>query len=482
MIVRNPAAATGRPFDLVVVGGGIVGVSLLQEAARRGLSACLCEAADFGGATSWNSLRIVHGGLRYLQTLDLRRFFQSVAARRRIATQFPSLVRPTRFLMPLYGRGLKRVSVLRTALLANDMLSRQRNAGLDAGAWLPGGGVLDAAAVRRLFPQVRTEGLEGAAYWSDYSMVSSERILIELLHDACGHGAVALNYAPVDGLVSEGGTIRGVRGRDLLTGAPLGIAGRAVVNCAGPRVLDLVRGDGGEVERLFAPSLAFNLLLDVDLQVDCALAVSAPDPRAPLLFLVPQPGAVLAGTMHLPRPAGTIDATPTEAEIAGLIGLLNQAIPSLAASPDRVSRVFAGLLPAAAPGTARLRTREIVTRHTRPRGLRGLYSASGVKFSTASDVARQVLEMIPGAGGPMSEASALPLSAATPLVTRRPPLPLTGSPAIDGILRALVEQEAVFAAEDLLLRRTNWGLTEPRLQGLAAGLGQALGLPAGGVT
>jgi len=69
MIRRDFDAASRNEYDLVVVGGGIYGASLLQEAAQRGLSACLCEAADFGSGASWNWLRIVHGGLRYLQTL-----------------------------------------------------------------------------------------------------------------------------------------------------------------------------------------------------------------------------------------------------------------------------------------------------------------------------------------------------------------------------------------------------------------------------
>src|SRR5688500_16787116 len=108
VIVRDVAATSRREFDLVIIGGGIHGVALLHEAARRGVAACLCEARDFGGATSWNSLRILHGGLRYLQTLDLVRFFDSVAARRRLALMFPRLVRPLTCLMPLYGNSLRR--------------------------------------------------------------------------------------------------------------------------------------------------------------------------------------------------------------------------------------------------------------------------------------------------------------------------------------------------------------------------------------
>jgi glycerol-3-phosphate dehydrogenase len=94
MIRRDPEQATSRPHDLIVIGAGIYGVAMALEAARRGLRVVLVERDDFGGATSWNSLRILHGGLRYLQTLDLPRFFDSVAERRWFCRHFPELVAP----------------------------------------------------------------------------------------------------------------------------------------------------------------------------------------------------------------------------------------------------------------------------------------------------------------------------------------------------------------------------------------------------
>ena len=327
MIKRDFEVATRRQFDLVVVGGGIYGVSLLQEAARRGLSACLCEAGDFGGGTSWNSLRIVHGGLRYLQTMDLRRFFQSVAARRRWARQFPTLVRPLDCLMPLYRQGMKRATVMRIALLMNDTLSGHRNDGVAAAARLRAGRVLDAATTRSRFPQVRSAGLEGSACWSDLFMISSERIVMEFLHDACRVGAVAINYAPALEIVSDGKVAQGIRVRDRVTGAAYSIAARAVVNCTGPQVRSFARGQGGDAERIFRPSLAFNMLLDLALPTDCALAVAPPQPGAPILFVVPQHGTLLVGTRHLPRPVETTEAVATEAEILQVLAELNQAIP-----------------------------------------------------------------------------------------------------------------------------------------------------------
>ena len=89
-IARRPEESAATPYDLVVVGGGIDGIALAFEASRRGYRAVLLERADFGGGTSWSSLRIIHGGLRYLQSLNVRRFRESVAERRWFLRHFPS--------------------------------------------------------------------------------------------------------------------------------------------------------------------------------------------------------------------------------------------------------------------------------------------------------------------------------------------------------------------------------------------------------
>ena len=143
-IARRPEERAARPYDLVVIGGGIHGVALAFEAARRGYRPLLLERHDFGGGTSWSNLRIIHGGLRYLQSMDLRRFRESVAERRWFLQHFPDLIRPLPCLMPLYGHGLKRPGFLRLALAANDLLGLHRDRGLDEGVRLPRGRVLSA--------------------------------------------------------------------------------------------------------------------------------------------------------------------------------------------------------------------------------------------------------------------------------------------------------------------------------------------------
>src|SRR5881296_4247254 len=93
---------TGPTFDVLVIGGGVYGLTIAYDAAQRGLSTALIERDDFGSGASFNHLRTIHGGLRYLQSLDLKRARESVRERRTIARIAPHAVRPIAFALPLY--------------------------------------------------------------------------------------------------------------------------------------------------------------------------------------------------------------------------------------------------------------------------------------------------------------------------------------------------------------------------------------------
>ena len=104
MMTRDLDRLTGRTFDVLVVGGGIYGLTIAYDAAQRGLSVALVERNDFGSGASFNHLRTIHGGLRYLQSLDLKRARESVRERRTIARIAPHAVRPIAFALPLVGQ------------------------------------------------------------------------------------------------------------------------------------------------------------------------------------------------------------------------------------------------------------------------------------------------------------------------------------------------------------------------------------------
>jgi glycerol-3-phosphate dehydrogenase len=349
---------------------------------------------------------------------------------------------------------------MRVALFVNDALSVRRNSGLIETLCLPASRILNADETRREFPGVRTAGLMGAARWYDYFMLSSERILIELLRSASAHGALAANYARVERILSDGDSVRGVLVRDELSGQIHTLRARSVVNCAGPWASAHAQDLGHDAAILFKPSLAFNVLLDASLPGNSAYAVSAAGRGAPVLFLVPQRNSVLAGTVHVSRPPGTTEATPSHGEIEDFLAQLRAAIPGFDARMGNVCRVFAGLLPATLEGSAQLVKREVLLDHATKGGLNGMYSVSGVKFTTALDVASQTLKMMGHAEPDRIKPEPLPISSATELLIDAQRLWSHDIAAVREALARTVREEAVHSVEDLVLRRTGWAATE----------------------
>jgi glycerol-3-phosphate dehydrogenase len=461
MIVRDPTGAAGERWDLLIIGGGIYGVTLALEAAHEGLRPLLVERDDFGQHTSWNSLRIVHGGFRYLQTLDLPRFQESVTERRWFLKNFPEHVRPLACLLPLYGRGLRRPPILAVALRLNDTLTMRRNDGVQTDRHLPAGRVLTAEETESIFPLVRRAGLRGGAQWWDAGMEDSQRLLIEVLRWAVAQGACALNYVEARELRLEGGRVTGIEARDAVSGATLSLRADTVVNCAGPWCRELAQRFDRNDPALFRPSLAFNVLLDREPPATThAVAVEPPRRGARTYFLHPWKGRLLAGTFHAPRPGGFDQGAPEAELIHRLLADLSAAMPEARPlAESEVRRVLWGLLPAAADGVDDLAVRERIVDHARRGGPRGLYSVSGVKFTTARRVAEKTLARIRG-GRPRSRSPFPPRGeppAGTSWEEMRELLASDPAAARD-IARRIAREEAVVRVEDLLLRRTDWGL------------------------
>lgn len=151
---RDIKKALDQDYDIIIIGGGFYGVMLAYESSCRGLQTLLLEKNDFGSATSFNSLRIVHGGLRYLQSLDLHRFKESVGERKWFLKHFPNLTRPISCLMPLYNKGLQRNSIMWAALNLNDLLSLTRNKRVSEENNLLNGKVISKKKVQEIFPKL----------------------------------------------------------------------------------------------------------------------------------------------------------------------------------------------------------------------------------------------------------------------------------------------------------------------------------------
>lgn len=466
MIRRDPRGAATTSYDLIVLGGGIYGVSVALEAARSGYRPLLLERADFGGATTWNNLRIVHGGLRYLQTFDLPRIRESVKERRWFLAHFPELVRPLPCLMPLHGRGLQRPSLLGLALSLNDLFSWDRNRGVPENVRLPPGRMLSAQETAVLYPEVPRAGLRGAAKWYDAAMSSPQRVLIEMLHWACAAGASCLNYMEASELMCSGGKVSGVGSLDRLSERAITYRAPVVVNCAGPWSRSIAGDFDRDIPRLFRPSLAFNLLLDRQPIAPVAVAVTSPRPGGGTYLLCPWEGKTFVGTFHGPpvkdvASARTGSPRPSDEEVQSFLRELNEVVPALAVGRGEVLRVYAGYVPLDRKGG--LASRETVHDHGAAGGPRGLFSLAGVKFTTARAAACKLLSRVYGEVRPSGarpdragEVGSTELTAEEfqSLLQREPE-------AAAAYVRDLAADESVQFVDDLLLRRTDWA-ADPR--------------------
>ena len=463
---RDLALLTDRPHDLLVVGGGVHGATIAWDAALRGLAVAVVDAGDFGAATSANSLRIAHGGLRYLARGDLPRMRESIQERSRLMRIAPGLVVPLPVLVPTRGGGTEGRLAMRAALALNDLASADRNRGLDREHRLPRGRVLSRAEALRLFPPLAGRAPTGAALWYDARIRSPERLTLAFVRSATDCGAAAANYVRLERLVIDGGAVQGAELTDVRTGRAIRLRARAVVVAAGHQTDRLVAAAVGRPAPAASPprqAVALNLMVGRPL-APVAVGVRARSGPAEdpviggfrYLFLAPQEGSTLVGTWYGvdegedPREAADRGAEQLRREI-------NDACPGLALEPGDVARVQQGWMPLKAgrePGRVDAladRPRVVDYAHV---GVRHLFSVEGVKYTTARRVAADAVDRIVGDLG------------RRPLPCRTADVPLAGAdfvPADDpGLPRRILEavrEEMALTLGDIVFRRT--GLGEP---------------------
>jgi glycerol-3-phosphate dehydrogenase len=193
---RDVALLAARTFDVLVVGGGVYGLTIAYDAAQRGLSVALIEADDFGGGASFNHLRTIHGGLRYLQHLDLRRARESMRERRTLARIAPHTLRAMPVAVPLYRSATKGKAAMRAGFVLDRLVAAGRNAGVPPWLQVPAGRVVSRAAAAERFPGLRRRGLTGAAVFYDYVAAEADRLTFSWALAAAQCGATITSRPP----------------------------------------------------------------------------------------------------------------------------------------------------------------------------------------------------------------------------------------------------------------------------------------------
>jgi glycerol-3-phosphate dehydrogenase len=388
-MTRDLDRLTAHTFDVLIVGGGIYGLAIAYDAAQRGLSVALVERNDFGSGSSFNHLRTIHGGLRYLQSLDIRRARESVKERRTTARIAPQAVRPLPFAVPLYRSLMRGKMAMRAGFLLDRLVAADRNRGLPSSHRLPGGRVVSRSHAAQRFPGLRRQGLTGAAVFYDYVTTEPDRFTFSYALAAVEHGAVLANYVEAIAPLVDGTRVTGVSARDTIGSRTLEIAARLTVNATGGRVDGLLKPLG--IATGIPMLKAMNLVTRRDAG-DEALGGRSSSGRN--LFLVPWRDRALFGTWESDRTCEPDDTSVPERDVAAFIGELNQAFPALDLSMADVTLVHRGVVPAAVHGErVALQGHEQVRDHA-TQGFEGLLTVAGTKFTTARGVAEKVTDSL----------------------------------------------------------------------------------------
>jgi glycerol-3-phosphate dehydrogenase len=449
----------GVRVDVVVVGGGITGACIALEAARSGLVTAIVDGEDFGGGATANCLRIVHGGLRYLQQADVRRARESIVERSMWLRSAPHLVEPLPFLLPTWKGTFPPRWMAMAGALANEVLSADRNRGLPADRVLPPSRMLSRAQCSDLVPALDTHGVTGGLLFHDGVMFSPERLTLEVVAAAREAGAITANHVRLDGVDSEGGRVVGCRLRDALTGDAARVHTRWVVNAtgasAGPVAAMMVGLPEAFPTRL---SLAMNLLTTApgtggDAGPGYALLVRSSDrvnPAARRLFVVPWRGRLLVGTSHIPFKGNPQAPELHDADVATFLDQIRCAAPGLEIHREAVLGIQWGLLPLAVPpgrpnhGVRLLRRHRIVDHGAQGRA--GALSVLSVKFTTARRVAEEVVGHLLGRHRPSKARDG-------DGDVHHPRLPLPGrhSGTVEDLLREARKGRGASTSDDVLL-------------------------------
>jgi glycerol-3-phosphate dehydrogenase len=350
---RNLERLANRKFDVLVVGGGIHGAITAWDAALRGLSVALIDRGDFGSGTSQNSLKIIHGGLRYLQDGNLSRIRTMARERTTWMRIAPHLVHPLTCLIPTTQKMSRSRLAMGLALMANDLLSFDRNQLADPEKDLPDGMIVSQEELSRILPGYDVSTATGAAVWYDAQIHNSERLLLEFILSAEQAGAEVANYVEAMDFLQQKNRIIGIRAKDRLTGQIFEIRSHLVINCTGAWAEHLL--EKAALRSEYAMSVAMNVVVD---QVWSGVAVgltSQPVNGKPpqILFIVPWRNKSMIGTCHIPWCQAPHKFTLSEPMVQGFLDQINSAQRSLKLSLHDVQHVTWGFLPTNKAGAIR---------------------------------------------------------------------------------------------------------------------------------
>jgi glycerol-3-phosphate dehydrogenase len=376
------AAMASGSFDVVIVGGGVVGAGAALDAATRGLSVALLEARDWASGTSSRSSKLIHGGLRYLEMLDFTLVREALRERGLILSRLaPHLTRPVPFLYPLRHYGWERPYVGAGVTLYDVMA---RTGGHAAG--LPFHRHLTRKQALGAVPSMRRDALVGAVQYFD-AQLDDARHTMNLVRTAAAYGAQVANRARVVGFLREGERVVGVRVRDLEHGDEFEVQAQQVINATGVWTDETQAMVGERGQFKVRASKGIHLVVPRD-RILSTTGIILRTPTS-VLFVIPWGRHWIVGTTDTDWHLDKAHPAASSRDIDYLLGQVNSVLATPLTRED-VEGVYAGLRPLLAGESEQSSklSREHVVAHPTP----GLVVVAGGKYTTYRVMAKDAVD------------------------------------------------------------------------------------------
>ncbi len=490
---RDIKTLESTEFDVLVIGAGVHGACVARDASLRGLKVALIDQGDICGATSHNSLKTIHGGIRYLQHLNFRRTLSSIREQTIWLRTAPKRVKPMPFMMPTYGHGMRGPLAMLAGIILYAIVGIGRNKGLKADSRIRAGRVVSKQRCLSIAQGLPKKNLSGAAIWNDAQVSEADQTVLEIAEDAYQHGAVVANYIKAIDFVSKPqeshARVNGARVIDVLSQKEFNIKARCVVNASGPWLMhQLTQSDLGEQFSQQVPLVKSMNVVTRRALSDHALSFYSQHQSDSVLgntkrlyFVVPWKGAAIFGTTHFPHQGNANDLDQNAADVQSFIDEINAGYPALNLGKEDVLYCYQGLTPAdamddSADKAQRLHESKVVD-HRQEDNVDGVVSIISIKWTTARLVAEQCTDLV-----------SKKLDHHKSCVTRTRPIPelkplrtlseLSGQ-ALEEQMKAHIDTTLACHLDDVLLRRTDdfvlEKLTLEQLKVIADTLSQQLG-------
>jgi glycerol-3-phosphate dehydrogenase len=329
--------AGSSKYDVVVIGGGITGAGIFLKCCRQGLNTLLVDRDDFAAGTSSRSAKMIHGGLRYLQYLQVNLVREALEERNFLLEHYAHLVKPLPFLMPVYDSQFARMKI-KVGLAGYDALAGSSK--------LPRHRSLTSDEVRKTYPMLREKGLKGGFYYYD-AITNDARLTNEVIMQGCQAGGTAINYVTASFPSGTSGSLMELDCHDELNDVSFSVRADHYISAAGIWSDEFLRGNGkaGSAGSIMKPSKGVHIVVDgAPFPKEDVLLVPCEDKR--FIWICPwENGLVIIGATDTAFSGDLREPGTTKADIRYLLDNANRYLRNVTLTEDDILSMFSGLRP-----------------------------------------------------------------------------------------------------------------------------------------